>query len=187
MPLPVPLLVCELPGPGTNPGPCPGPLPGCLLAGFPWPASAVFTVAPVPSEVDAVGRPGEFANGIGVGPSGACKSERDITRAAVACVTCFDVVSGMCGAGSWARTTTGEVVLGGSVANVVEKFVDDIFRFEGISSLFGGSIEGSSLAIIAFCSGAGVIVLTGILGGDQRSSSGTGVGRWRRMSGGASG
>lgn len=63
---------------------------------------------------------------------------------------CRADVSGMCGAGSGARTTIGDVVVGGSFAIADWKFVDDIFRSAGVNSLFGGSALGRRFAIIDF-------------------------------------
>jgi hypothetical protein len=96
-------------------------------------------------------------------------------------------VSGMLFAVSGPRTTIGDVVLGGSDGSSVGELLEVIRKSAGLSSRFGGSIVGRSLATMDFCVGAGVITFTGSFGGVQRSASGTGVGLSSISCGGASG
>ena len=147
----------------------------------------LLTTADVPSVVAVAGRASAFAKGTSVGPSFIRMSERDRICAGAAWWILGEEVSGMRFAGSGPRTTIGEVVLGGKDFSRVVALLEVIRKSAGLSSRFGGSMVGRSVATIDFCVGAGVMTFTGSLGGVHRSASGTGVGLSSNSCVGASG
>src|ERR1700722_17918835 len=110
-----------------------------------------------------------------------------MTAARVGCSDVTADVSGTRFTGAGARTTRGEVVLGGSAGAFVGKGVAEILRSARFGSRLGLIRAGRTSATVGFCGVGGTIFLNGVLSDDHITTAGIGTSFRRRRSVGASG